>query len=131
MSYIDTARNPTLLAQIIFAAAKHTPTCVLKHRPLQNHGRGAKRVRTLERAATLTGVKIPFFAAVTPRMQQQRSSPTALDDAFTTTGLSTDPTVAGIPASMSMPPPPRTRLNVLKLMPVDPVRGAAKPLWGW
>lgn len=77
------------------------------------HDRSALQLEAtlaLERAATLTGVKIPFLAATTPSTQQHSSSPTALADAFTTTGLIADPTAAcNVPPSMEMPPdPPRT-----------------------
>lgn len=82
----------------------------------------------MERAATLTGVKIPFFAAATPKTQQQRSSPIALDEAFTTAGFMMDPTAAGSPASMAIPPPPRTLLNVLSLLFAAAVRGAVRSL---
>ena len=117
-------------------AKKHQRVSQALTRVPKQHGReGEARPchakRTLESAATLTGVKIPFFAAVTPKMQQQRSSPTALDDAFATAGLITDPTAAGSPASMAMPPPPRTLLNVLNLLAVAAVGGVARLLPGW
>lgn len=117
------------LAPQVPAANVLVPTSNRTQRPKTTAGR--PRARTLERAATLTGVKIPFFAAATPKTQQQRSSLTALDDAFATAGLMTVSTAAGNPASMAKPPPLRTLLKVLTLLLVAAVRGPARLLKGW